>query len=78
MDEQPTEDLGYQEAVDELDRILSALERDDVDVDALAAEVSRAAELIAVCRVRIERARMQVEEIVSDLNTEDGSGTGDE
>ena len=62
--------IAYTAAVAELEALLTALERDDVDVDVdqLAADVARAADLIRVCRARIERARVDVERIVADLD----------
>jgi len=65
----PTVDasIGYADAVSELDRILEALEDPSLDIDALGDHVARAAELIAVCRARIESARLRVSEIVADL-----------
>jgi exodeoxyribonuclease VII small subunit len=58
---------GYAEALDELETILGQLERTDVDVDVLAAQVQRAAALIAFCRDRIGNARLQIEQVVADL-----------
>jgi exodeoxyribonuclease VII small subunit len=60
-------DLGYGDAMRELEEILEEIERDDVDVDVLAARVARAAELIAVCRDRIAGARTAVERVVVEL-----------
>ena len=61
-------DPGYAEAVAELEAILVDLEQDDVDVDVLAPKVRRAAELIRVCRAHIGAARLDVEQIVADLD----------
>lgn len=58
---------GYAEAMSELEQILAEIEREDVDVDVLSAKVKRASELIAFCRRRIEQTRLEVEEIMSDL-----------
>jgi exodeoxyribonuclease VII small subunit len=58
---------GYAEALDELESILSQLERSDVVVDVLAAQVQRAAALIAFCRDRIGNARLQIEHAVAAL-----------
>jgi len=58
---------GYAEALDELETILAQLERSDVDVDVLAAQVQRAAALIAFCRDRIGNARLQIEQAVAAL-----------
>lgn len=63
-------ELTYGEAVTELEAILAGLEGDDLDVDALAARVGRAAELIKLCRDRIAATRLEVERVVIDLGPE--------
>lgn len=62
--------VGYAEAMEELEAILGELEADSVDVDHLAEKVARAAELIELCRNRIESARMDVSRIVGDLTSD--------
>jgi exodeoxyribonuclease VII small subunit len=64
-----SDDIGYAEAMAELGEILAELERDDLDVDVLAARVRRAGELIVLCRARIARAQSDVEGIVADLDS---------
>jgi exodeoxyribonuclease VII small subunit len=59
---------GYAAALTELEDILARLERSDVDVDVLAAQVQRAAELISFCRDRIGNARLQIEQVVARLD----------
>ena len=70
--EQPTSPTtavatGYAAALAELEEILGQLERTDVDVDVLAAQVQRAAQLITFCRDRIGNARLQIEQVVATL-----------
>ena len=60
-------ELGYAEAMTELDGILDELEGDHLDVDVLAERVRRASELIKLCRTRITRAQEDVGRIVTDL-----------
>jgi exodeoxyribonuclease VII small subunit len=70
-DDQTGEDLtplGYAEAVTELEAILAELERDDLDIDLLAGRVRRAAALVRHCRDHIGEARVDVEQIVADLD----------
>ena len=62
------DEVGYAEALAELEEILTELERPDVDVDVLASKVQRASELIKLCRDRIGNARMQVEKVVDGLD----------
>jgi len=60
-------ELGYAEAMTELEGILDELEGDHLDVDVLAERVRRASELIKLCRTRISRAQDDVNRIVTDL-----------
>ena len=55
--------IGYEDAVTELEEILDALSDDDINVDELAERVKRATELVKVCRERIAADRLEVKEI---------------
>ena len=65
----------YAAAVDELEGILAELEDDRLDVDQLAERVARAAELIRLCRERIRATRVEVEQIVADLDGPEGGAS---
>ena len=69
-DHTPPIAAGYAAALAELEEILAQLERTDVDVDVLAAQVQRAAELIGFCRDRIGNARLQIEQVVATLDND--------
>ena len=71
-----TDEIGYAAALEELETILRQLEGDSVDIDVLAERVQRAAFLIRLCRGRIQQARVEVEQIVADLEGEGTEGTG--
>lgn len=58
----------YRDAITELDRILDVLDRGGIDVDELIGLVERAAELILVCRTRVDRARLRVDTVLTDLD----------
>ncbi len=64
----PDDELGYADALAELEEILEQLEDDDIDVDVLSSKVERAAFLIRLCRGRIRAAQVSVEEIVAELD----------
>jgi exodeoxyribonuclease VII small subunit len=74
----PDPEPGYAEAMQEIEQILAEIEDDQVDVDVLAVKVSRAAELIRLCRERIAATRMQVEQVVAELATETTPDQGKE
>ena len=72
----PATDLGYTDALRELEAIVAELEREAVDVDHLSNRVRRAAELVQVLRSRIGDARMEVTRVLADLDTvSDGAGS---
>jgi exodeoxyribonuclease VII small subunit len=62
--------IGYAEALAELEAILAEIEDDAVDVDVLATRVKRAAELLRICRDRISAAKVEVTQIVAELEPE--------
>ncbi len=62
---------SYAAAVEELDEILAAIERDDVDVDVLSQKVGRAVTLVQFCRERIAAAEVEVERVVAELAVDD-------
>ncbi|MBS1265189.1 MAG: Exodeoxyribonuclease 7 small subunit [Acidimicrobiaceae bacterium] len=68
MSGEPTGEIGYAAALEELQGILSELEAESVDVDLLAARVERADDLIRLCRDRLEAARLKVEQVVDALD----------
>ena len=73
-----TDEIGYADAMRELDDILEELEREDLDVDVLATRVQRASELIQLCRGRIARAQADVDRIVTDLEGFERADADDE
>lgn len=64
---------GFTEAIRELEAILARVEGEEVDVDRLAAELARAAELLDLCRGKIRRAELEVAQIVQRLEGESGN-----
>jgi exodeoxyribonuclease VII small subunit len=64
----PEGPLGYLVALGELDKILRELEDPTVDIDRLGERVRRASQLVALCRERITAARLEVEQVVAELD----------
>lgn len=67
---------GYAAAMAELEEILDQIEGDEVDVDALSVLVTRAVELIRLCRTRIDATRMEVETVIAALDESDAGDSG--
>ncbi|MFN8255146.1 MAG: exodeoxyribonuclease VII small subunit [Bacteroidales bacterium] len=61
--------LSYNEAVSELEKILNKLENEEIDLDKLLENVTRASELITICKDKLRATEIEVEQIVQKLNS---------
>ena len=59
--------LSFREAMDELEGILQRIEGEEIDIDRLAEELRRAAQLLDLCRGKIRKAEVEVTQIVQSL-----------
>lgn len=70
------EAVRFSAALAELEEILRRIESEETDIDQLAAELKRAAELLEIARGKIRRAEVEVTQIVQRLEErEDGRGS---
>ena len=60
----------YGEAAARLEEILGTIEEGEVDIDALSGLVKEAAELVTLCRGKIQAAEVQVKTITEQLERE--------
>lgn len=67
-DDTADEEIGFADALDELNTIVADLEAEEVDVDVMTQRVERAAFLVALCRDRLDATRYKVEEIIVSLD----------
>jgi len=63
---------GFADAMAELEAILGRIETEETDIDALATELRRAAQLLELCRAKIRKAEVEVTQIVQRLADGDG------
>lgn len=62
---------SYEQAFNELQKIVSEIEQGDITIDLLLPKVQRAAELIKYCRDKLRNTEEEVSKIIKQL--EDGS-----
>ncbi len=65
-----SKEVKYREAVKKLDELISQIENDDVDVDELALQVKEAVELIRTCKAKIDKAELEIKQVVEDFAKE--------
>lgn len=55
--------ISYSEAIAEIESILKLLQSDNCDIEAVAQNVKRASELIALCRTKLRKAESETEKL---------------
>jgi exodeoxyribonuclease VII small subunit len=66
--------LSFRDAMEELEGILERIEGEEIDIDRLAEELRRAAQLLDLCRGKIRKAEVEVTQIVQSLEQGEGEG----
>jgi len=70
--------LGFRQAMAELEGILERIEGEEIDIDQLAQELRRAAQLLDLCRGKIRKAEVEVTQIVQSLaESSESAATGE-
>ena len=60
-----TKEITYASALAELEEILRSIESGNADIDTLSTKVTRATELIKICRARLLKVESEVKEILN-------------
>ena len=63
----PVKDLTYNQAAQELDQILRAMQSDQTDIDQLTTLTRRATELLRECKARLTATDEELRKILADL-----------
>lgn len=61
------DETGYSEAFEELQKIVSEMERGDTPVDELSKKIERAGVLIKICKEKLSKTEEDVNEILKEL-----------
>ena len=63
-------EIKYSKALKRLEEIIQKIENEEIDVDELSDKVKEAVGLIKVCKTKIEKAEMEVKQVVKDFESE--------
>ncbi len=58
-------EIKYSKAMERLEEIITKIENEEVDVDELSENVKEAVALVKVCKDKIEKAELQVKDVVA-------------
>ena len=67
-------EVKYSKAMKRLEEIVEQIETEQIDVDELSQRVKEAVALIKVCKDKIDKAEMEVKEIVEHLDASSQGG----
>lgn len=67
MTEKPIAELTYEEALEELEKILRTMQSDQCGIDKLSAMTSRATELLSACRSKLTTTEEELRQILAKL-----------
>lgn len=59
-------EIKYDEAVRQLEEIVSRMESDELDVDSLSQQLKTAQKLIKICKEKLSRADSDIKKILQD------------
>ena len=67
-----SEQLSYTDAFEELQELVSLIERGEISIDELSEKVKRAAVLIKICKAKLVSTEEDVNQILKELEKSDG------
>ena len=60
--------ISYKDAIAEIELIVKKIENEESDVDELAGNVKRVAELIKICKEKLYKAEKEVKDIIDKID----------
>ena len=64
-----SKEIDYTEAFEELQKIVTEIEMDEITVDELSEKVKRAAQLIKICKTKLSTTEEDVNKILQELDS---------
>lgn len=64
------QELNYNKAFAELEKIVSQMENDEVQIDELAQKVKRASELIKFCKEKLYNSEVEIEKVMKEISND--------
>lgn len=60
--------LNYNDAIEEIESIINKIENQELDIDALSANVKRVAELLNFCKKKLKSTEDEVQKILKEFD----------
>ena len=59
--------ISYNQAIKEIEKIISKIENEDLEVDSLTEYVEKAADLIKICKDKLSKTEIEIEKIIKNI-----------
>jgi exodeoxyribonuclease VII small subunit len=64
-------DMKYSKAMERLEDIIRKIENEEIDIDELSEKVKEAVGLVKLCKEKVEKAELEVKEVVEAFEKEE-------
>jgi exodeoxyribonuclease VII small subunit len=66
--------MKYSKAMERLEDIIRKIENEEIDIDELSDKVKEAVSLVKLCKEKVEKAELEVKEVVEGFEKEQEKG----
>ena len=66
----PSGEINFEQAIQELDEIVSNMENNDLKLDSLVGNYQKGVKLLSICRKKLDDAELKIKEATTDILSE--------
>lgn len=66
----PSGEINFEQAIQELDEIVSNMENSDLKLDSLVGNYQKGIKLLSICRKKLDDAELKIKEATTDILSE--------
>lgn len=67
----PSGEINFEQAIQELDEIVSNMENNDLKLDSLVGNYQKGVKLLSICRKKLDDAELKIKEATTDLSSDE-------
>ena len=67
----PSGEINFEQAIQELDEIVSNMENNDLKLDSLVGNYQKGVKLLSICRKKLDDAELKIKDATTDLSSDE-------
>ena len=67
----PSGEINFEQAIQELDEIVSNMENSDLKLDSLVGNYQKGIRLLSICRKKLDDAELKIKEATTDISSDE-------